>query len=526
MYAKRVSGPYPLSCITCRERRKKCDRARPTCKRCEAGGFTCLGYASRETYPADSQSEQTPQAQKTPSFEPSAIPRCGRSNFSGETPLSTIDRPGAPKIYDIQNALALMPSTPVLYQQPPASSFTNPFLAGNASCLESPVNQVLTNNCGVPRVFTEPTDRRENSSSDLASGSSWNSPSCLVWSRHQTNTPAVQKEMVIQLDLPVYLGPDTSLATVEYITSQYERAYSLMALELTNIQDSFVKTCVIGRITVSKGSCWSLFIGAKVFEAATSCYHTRFTKQYVKTLDTFEKHIAAIDLNGLDRFAIADVTISFLTGLPQFISWNTAFVPELARLGWEEWLPACPVMFLLVLCRINSWRQRDPVSRDLDEWRRCEEDIKEWRPDYRCAQDPSQSWRTIGRLSVQEALRHMVLIYLYMGMRGSKSDDHQVQASCKQIVQLCKLVNANPNMAVHLHFPAMIAGICAINENHRSVIFKCLEQAEACRSYLFATAGFSSAIEHLWHGAGANGAPVTWEDYLDACRTVIRMEEW
>ncbi|KAH7323352.1 hypothetical protein B0J17DRAFT_241068 [Rhizoctonia solani] len=37
-------GPFPISCITCRRRRKKCDLGRPCCERCLKGGFECLGY--------------------------------------------------------------------------------------------------------------------------------------------------------------------------------------------------------------------------------------------------------------------------------------------------------------------------------------------------------------------------------------------------------------------------------------------------------------------------------------------------
>ncbi|KAG8678520.1 hypothetical protein FRC08_017699, partial [Ceratobasidium sp. 394] len=37
-------GPVGTSCLTCRHRRKKCDRTRPFCERCRVGGFACLGY--------------------------------------------------------------------------------------------------------------------------------------------------------------------------------------------------------------------------------------------------------------------------------------------------------------------------------------------------------------------------------------------------------------------------------------------------------------------------------------------------
>ncbi|KAG8736277.1 hypothetical protein FRC11_002736, partial [Ceratobasidium sp. 423] len=69
------------------------------------------------------------------------------------------------------------------------------------------------------------------------------------------------------------------------------------------------------------------------------------------------------------------------------------------------------------------------------------------------------------------------------------------------------------------------AGICAISEQHRIVIYRCLQEGEACRPFLFGTAGFAAAIEHLWHGVGSNGGQVTWDDYLESCRTVVGMKQ-
>ncbi|CUA70911.1 hypothetical protein RSOLAG22IIIB_04401 [Rhizoctonia solani] len=202
---------------------------------------------------------------------------------------------------------------------------------------------------------------------------------------HQRNNPIIQST---QLDLSVYLSPDTSAVAADYITSQYERAYSLMYMELTKAQDNFVKSCVLSGITVSQSACWSLFIGAKVFEVAVSDYRSMLIGRYVKTLDRFGKQIATVDRNGmsrreltgwillidprrayktlrlaspifavleqeptarislhhtlvstqlgLNRFALADVTVSFLTGLPQLVSWDVDVRPELAGRGWEE----------------------------------------------------------------------------------------------------------------------------------------------------------------------------------------------
>ena len=36
-------------CLTCRERKKKCDEGKPTCNNCERGGFHCKGYSTSST---------------------------------------------------------------------------------------------------------------------------------------------------------------------------------------------------------------------------------------------------------------------------------------------------------------------------------------------------------------------------------------------------------------------------------------------------------------------------------------------
>ncbi|CAE7137118.1 unnamed protein product [Rhizoctonia solani] len=43
---KSTPGPRAESCLTCRQRRKKCDKVRPFCQRClnSKGRFFCLGY--------------------------------------------------------------------------------------------------------------------------------------------------------------------------------------------------------------------------------------------------------------------------------------------------------------------------------------------------------------------------------------------------------------------------------------------------------------------------------------------------
>jgi hypothetical protein len=117
---------------------------------------------------------------------------------------------------------------------------------------------------------------------------------------------------------------------------------------------------------------------------------------------------------GLARFATVDIIGSFIFGSPQMILWDPAFVPELARLQWDEWIPGCPLYFMLVLGTINIWRGQHPHTRDLNEWIQLEHNVQTWQPQQTHCLKSANSWRTLGRLAVQEAFRHMTLIYLYV----------------------------------------------------------------------------------------------------------------
>ncbi|KAH7338118.1 hypothetical protein B0J17DRAFT_411355 [Rhizoctonia solani] len=44
-----VPGPVVKSCLTCKQRHKKCNQRRPICTSCEAGGVECLGYSHNRT---------------------------------------------------------------------------------------------------------------------------------------------------------------------------------------------------------------------------------------------------------------------------------------------------------------------------------------------------------------------------------------------------------------------------------------------------------------------------------------------
>ncbi|KAG9122907.1 hypothetical protein FRC07_000522, partial [Ceratobasidium sp. 392] len=54
--------------------------------------------------------------------------------------------------------------------------------------------------------------------------------------------------------------------------------------------------------------------------------------------------------------------------------------------------------------------------------------------------------------------------------------------------------------------------ICAGNEAQRSGFRKAIMQAGDHKVWLLRSVQLVAVLDHLWHGAAANGAPILWED--------------
>lgn len=78
---RNFSNRTKTGCHTCRQRKKKCDEAKPECKNCTRGGHTCTGYGpkplnykgpnvSRTHVPLQSKAQDAPRRSPSPEEEP------------------------------------------------------------------------------------------------------------------------------------------------------------------------------------------------------------------------------------------------------------------------------------------------------------------------------------------------------------------------------------------------------------------------------------------------------------------------
>ncbi|KAG9124374.1 hypothetical protein FRC07_011843 [Ceratobasidium sp. 392] len=215
----------------------------------------------------------------------------------------------------------------------------------------------------------------------------------------------------------------------------------------------------------------------------------------------------------LAHFALLDSLCSMLYALPQAVDYDTTVQPFGTDIHIVEWVYGCPVELQMVLADINARFNRSRAGKDFD-WQRMEQRLKSWKPAMSTSEE-DQSWRAVARLAVQESWRHTLLIYLYMALCEITSDDARVQASVRQVFQLTSTVKPTeaPSINIHLFAQYLVAGACARSETQRAVARERLGGGFDEGLMILRSSDFVPVLDHLWHGAAANGQPIRWSDY-------------
>ncbi|QRW25915.1 Fungal specific transcription factor domain [Rhizoctonia solani] len=223
-------------------------------------------------------------------------------------------------------------------------------------------------------------------------------------------------------------------------------------------------------------------------------------------------------LQEIKRFIIYDMATGFLLGVPPLLEYDYYGKCDPVSHG-SEWIHGVPVPLVEIISQINSWRAGFKVP--LDDWQILESRVMVWEVQPLPIED-GDSRMNVARLAIQEGWRHVVLIYIYMGICGVSSHDSRVQASIAQIIQLEGIVAGLP-ISIHMLMHYVVAGMGARYEQQRSIIRQKLVSFKGKGAWLFQGPEFTQILDHLWHGAGAGGAPVMWDDYVQSRCTVIHI---
>ncbi|CEL52774.1 hypothetical protein RSOLAG1IB_11118 [Rhizoctonia solani AG-1 IB] len=221
------------------------------------------------------------------------------------------------------------------------------------------------------------------------------------------------------------------------------------------------------------------------------------------------------------QFVINDTILSLVLGTPPLLHYDTTPVWTAEPQFHYQLMYGFPIGVLLLLARINAWRAsriKGQASYSQNHWTDWEKQLDSWNPTIDYGDGPNNN---IMRFMIQEAWRQATKIYLYLGAKDVNSADPRVETAVQQVFKLVSTLKVGDYLGTHLLIPCLLAGVAARREKHRAALRSRFAH-EALRKVsvlMLRGSDFVPVLDHLWHGAGSEGRPITWEDYVQSCRT-------
>ncbi|CAE6373926.1 unnamed protein product [Rhizoctonia solani] len=466
-------GPPPTSCHTCRRRRKKCDMARPCCKRCVNGGYECLGYEDRQPrviLPRKKPAILVP-SQSQPNFIPAdgviseilSSPSTGFIENWRNAPgasMSNIVRPsivGAAALHRL-SVSALTKSNDATGGSSEDFDLLWPQNQSQAVALSySPTRRSVS--VGRPFNATSDVTRVENDLiGAMEAACRYIPPSVDIHITREDRFARVASEYMFQrlsfwLVAPSPAIHDSMMTKLRGSNRKMRALYLAAKLLQTPGQDPRARDLVAqghvgwidgpgNKFITSSCSNPSLkdieeslmahleLATLKFTLSDTTTGYTAFRNSLPKFLQlaaansdllieqpngnlviSFPRALIAPQFE-LSRFALYDVISAFLLGLPTLVEYGHDDQCD-SRYHGFEWIHGIPAAFLQTISQVNSWRTGSRVN--LDHWQVLEQRVLDWRSTL----TPSDKISTpenvgVAQAVIQEGWRHVLLIYIYM----------------------------------------------------------------------------------------------------------------
>ncbi|KAF8594952.1 hypothetical protein BDV93DRAFT_528998 [Ceratobasidium sp. AG-I] len=499
-------------CLTCKKRRKKCDEAKPVCHRCTAGGFLCLGYAGQPA--VTSFKDNHTSVESTEVISSSAFPSVSSSSSNHSVrsySISNHERNSAER--QCEGALALQ--------------FTNQQIA----CVPQPIPLDPMAVVDIIPFIIQHLRRRAKQifrPFPIEDGIALrvNDSEIARW------TTFIGAKIFEALTEGHYRGH-----YMGWIDRLHRIIVGSPASQELGISDVRTRLSGLRELSTYAYMISSNASGYALFKESTPYFlqvASTFSNLWAPNSAIYLSHALCCPQYGVRAFVLMDTVTALAFGVSALLVYETT--PQVTEMiqGTRvlEWVYGCPPDIILLMARINAWRASKWIESSLLEtgestkpddgkWRTIETLLRCWRPTI---EEVDGSSNLVTRLAIQESWRQGVLIYLYMGMCGASSEDARVHACVKQVVQLARTVEQGSLMEPHLFIPCLLAAAAARHESHRALLRAKLRASRNEHIWILRGIDFIPVLDHLWHGAGAGGAPVKWDDYVLARVTILPID--
>ncbi|CAE6502676.1 unnamed protein product [Rhizoctonia solani] len=492
-------------CLTCKRRKKKCDEQKPSCRRCIQGDFHCFGYDSSEISCAKGPSGNANTGLPHWSSYASVAPDL-KESFD-LTPLENLIP--VPE-HTIGTGSSSKLPTPVQRVKPSAPTIPNCLIL-DPLVLENATSLIMSQYLGLTRelLFKPPLTSLERGLLWRIEYSDFTRWSMYLGARvlHDISSGKNGQKYTgwIFRFCQRILESSTSTETEEAIEGQLGGLHDL----------AYLGFMVSG-----------IAFGYSLFQR---CTHT-FLRLAALSPDLWSDNSTISISKALRRryeaskFVAHDTIIACILGIPPLLHYDTT-----SPWGDEksnrvlELVYGVPCETLYHFAKINAWRASrlmSEVAQSRSDWFDIEISLTNGSPAIDHTDEPVKD---IARFAVQEIWRQSALIYFYMGVRGVNSADPRVEAAVQQVVQLGSTIEPGSALELHTLISCVIAGAAARQEKHRASI----RSKVASRSFrreitlVLRVSEFTAVLDHLWHGAGIEGKPTTWEDYVQSRSSVL-----
>ncbi|KAJ1305773.1 hypothetical protein OPQ81_010503 [Rhizoctonia solani] len=497
----------PRGCLTCKQRRKKCDETKPICQRCNQGKFKCLGYVYLDS--------------------PQSLPKKKEKPY---TPLFSY----APMHLASSNAQGLFPSAEV--SPAPTTPITRPLssLGGPAKPLEGGRSQLVATAMaptrptqhhlgGVPGIIRLESEHMNKVIHLVLSQLSRLGYRIFMPGPVQPEAAIVRR--VYRSDLLrwcMYLGAQIAQMLLDDGPRRKNYLHLIRHFHRQVVSDSPLS--LSSDLTTRLGAALDLALYAFMVSDSATSYPifkntTPLWYRFAAKIPSMWSSGSTVSLAyaistpryEISKFILWDIIYAVAFGIPSILQYDTTHLSMDTRQTPLEWVYGCPLPFVILLAKINAFRSTC-VPTNPGDWQEVEMHLKQWSPKPTYAD--KDSCKAIGRFAIQESWRQALYIYLYMGMCGADSADPRVAASVRQIVRLSSTIETTSPLGIHLFVPCLIASTAARVEQHRATLRTRIHASREANSWIMRGADFVPVLDHLWHGAAHRGRPVKWEDYV------------
>ncbi|KAF8685074.1 hypothetical protein RHS04_00931 [Rhizoctonia solani] len=559
-------GPRPTSCLTCWQRRKKCDLAQPRCQRCLKGGFECLGYGTRALHErAYRKDSHVPTPRSRPNLPPTSLQESPSQTVAGSATFAV------PESSQHPNSASYGSASSILGKAIHYMTTRNMYEGSDDTRSREDFDNTWLNNQNRLTPYPPPSSRKAPNVHNSLQAASVRGPT-------RNHMAGFLESLCASLPPSVVSAHTIGETRFIYMVNEYQ-------LQRVNCwfmpPPPQVRGVMIDQLRSSKMMIWTVFLGLKLFKSLDQDSCDLRSSGSIGWIDKLEQRITvtskklslkemadrlmaqleltfisfvtvgvplgysllrkalpgflrlvAVDPNLISEHPNGSLFISFpqTLGIPRqelntFILYDaaTAFalgVPSLAEYGYDgkcdptshgyQCVHGVPVPLVEIISQVNSWRDGSRIG--LDDWQTLESRAMAWQGQPLPIEDEDPKVN-VARLAVQESWRYVTLVYLYMGMCGLSSNDSRVRASIAQIVNLERRVT-DISISMHMLMHYVVLGLGAQHEEQRAIIRERLLSFQGRRVWLFRGPEFSRVLDHLWNGVGAGGAPVTWDDYV------------